>query len=148
MTPEPKPWEIPFTPEERAALVRHCMFWPETTEHLERLRFEATLKQAEERIAKHHAEVRNAKCEAASAKAIAETGIERIEDTNDELVGVAESLALEAARLRTEREKLVGWSNRAQHRCATEACTHKQPCPCGWCQLVQEYEELFPALLA
>jgi len=99
-------------------------------------------------IAKHHAEVRNAECEAASAKAVAETGIERIEDANDELVGVAESLALEVARLRTEREKLIEWSNRAQHRCATEACTHKQPCPCGWCQLVQEYEELFPALLA
>ena len=56
MTPEPKPWEIPFTPEERAALVRHCMFWPETTEHLERLRYDATLTQAEARIAELEAE--------------------------------------------------------------------------------------------
>jgi len=47
----PKPWEIPYTAKERADLRAHCMVWPETYEHMERLRYEATLEVADARIA-------------------------------------------------------------------------------------------------
>jgi len=46
-----KMWQRPYTPEERKELRDHCMVWPETFEHTERLRYDATLTQAEARIA-------------------------------------------------------------------------------------------------